>query len=55
MKIDWKKEWDFQVAQGKGMYHGIHKDLAITLALMGIVIPPILGMLLVFDWMVKMW
>lgn len=55
MKVDWEKEIAFQVAQGKGMYHGIGKDIRMTLALMAVVIPPIFAMLLVFDLMFKMW
>lgn len=55
MKIDWKKEIAFQVAQCKGLFHGIGNDIRMTLALMAVVIPPIFAMLLVFDLMFKMW
>ncbi len=49
--IDWKKE----VEQTRGMFHGVHKDILITLLLMAIVTPPIFVFLWVFDFLVKMW
>ena len=54
MKIDWKKEWRFQVEQTKGMFHNLHYDIGIALVLMLITIPPIFGMLWLFDCIVKM-
>lgn len=53
MKIDWKKEIDFQIAQCKGLFHGIGKDIRMTLALMCIVMPPILAGLWVLDFLVR--
>jgi hypothetical protein len=55
MKIDWKREWEFQVEQTKGMFHGLGEDITITLLLMAIVMPPIFVCLWVFDFLVKMW
>jgi hypothetical protein len=54
MKIDWKKEWNYQVAQFKGMFHNFHYDIGITLVLMLITIPPIFGMLWLFHCIVGM-
>jgi hypothetical protein len=55
MKVDWEKEIAFQVAQCKGLFHGIGRDIRMTLALMCIVMPPVFAMLLIFDLMFKMW
>lgn len=53
MKINWKKEMEFQRDQFFGMFDGLHKDLGITLFLMVTVAGPIFGALFLIDYIVR--
>jgi hypothetical protein len=54
MKIDWKKEWEFQRAQVEGMFHGLGEDLKITAILMVTVAGPIFGAMFLIDYVVRL-
>ena len=48
--MDWKKEAEFQRAQFAGMFAGLGEDLKITGALMSVTLPPIIALLLLFEF-----
>lgn len=54
MKIDWKKEMEFQRAQFSGMFHGLGEDLKITVILMVIVAGPIIGAMFLIDYVARL-
>jgi hypothetical protein len=53
MQIDWRKEFKYQWEQIHGMFHGIHKHLAITLFLMITVAGPVFGAMFIINWIIS--
>ena len=53
MQIDWRKEFKYQWEQVHGMFHGIHKHLAITLFLMITVAGPVFGAMFIINWIIS--
>lgn len=47
--MDWKKEAEFQKGQFLGTFAGLGEEIKMTLTLMAMVMPPVLGFILLMD------
>ena len=53
MKIEWRKEINFQFVQFTAMFDGLGSEIAFTLALLSITVVPLIGVMYLIDLIIR--
>jgi len=53
MKIEWRKEINFQVEQFTAMFDGLGKEIALTLIIMSVTVVPLIGIMYLIDLIIR--
>ena len=53
MKIEWRKEINFQVEQFTAMFDGLGSEIALTLVLMSVTVVPLIGIMYLIDLIIR--
>jgi hypothetical protein len=53
MKIDWRKELEFQRDQLYGMFDGLGSEIALTLIIMSVTVVPLFSAMYLIDLIIR--